>query len=169
MEELSAHMRSKRPRTVLAGPYGHPFHAVMVTVPIGAWVSSFVFDVAALLSDDPGVFGRGALWLIGIGIIGALGAAVLGLHDLSLLQRGTKARRTGLVHMALNLVAVALFAVGFFVRLDAVRDQEFSVFAFILSIVALGLIGASGWLGGKLAYHYGVRVADEETQREGFR
>jgi len=24
-------------------------------------------------------------------------------------------------------------------------------------------------LGGKLAYHYGVRVADERTQSEGFR
>jgi hypothetical protein len=27
----------------------------------------------------------------------------------------------------------------------------------------------SGWLGGMLSYRYGVRVADEETQAEGFR
>jgi hypothetical protein len=32
-----------------------------------------------------------------------------------------------------------------------------------------GMIGASGFLGGRLAYHYGVRVADESVQAEGFR
>jgi uncharacterized membrane protein len=26
----------------------------------------------------------------------------------------------------------------------------------------------SGWLGGKLAYRYGVRVADEATQAQGY-
>jgi uncharacterized membrane protein len=35
-------------------------------------------------------------------------------------------------------------------------------------VVAVAILGASGWLGGKLAYHYGVRVADEQTQAEGF-
>jgi len=32
-------------------------------------------------------------------------------------------------------------------------------------VAALGL---SGYLGGKLAFRYGVRVADEATQAEGF-
>jgi uncharacterized membrane protein len=35
--------------------------------------------------------------------------------------------------------------------------------------IGLAVIGVSGWLGGKLAYRYGVRVADEDTQAEGFR
>ena len=43
-----------------------------------------------------------------------------------------------------------------------------SVTGFVLSIVGLALLGISGWLGGKLAYHYGVQVADEETQHQGF-
>ena len=29
--------QAKQPVTVLAGPYGHPFHPILVTVPIGAW------------------------------------------------------------------------------------------------------------------------------------
>jgi uncharacterized membrane protein len=37
------------------------------------------------------------------------------------------------------------------------------------SLVALALLGVSGWLGGNLAYRYGDRVATEETQQEGFR
>ena len=39
---------------VLAGPYGHPLHPILVTVPIGAWVASLVFDVASHLVADPG-------------------------------------------------------------------------------------------------------------------
>lgn len=42
-------MPSKRPAVKVAGPYGHPFHPVLVTLPIGAFVSSFLFDVAARL------------------------------------------------------------------------------------------------------------------------
>ena len=38
-----------------------------------------------------------------------------------------------------------------------------------MSIIGLALVGAAGFLGGKLAYHYGVRVADESVQAEGFR
>ncbi|MGW3205659.1 hypothetical protein [Streptomyces sp. NPDC001135] len=32
----------------------------------------------------------------------------------------------------------------------------------------MAALGFSGFLGGKLAYRYGVRVADEATQAEGF-
>lgn len=159
--------RAKEPRTSIAGPYGHPFHPVLVTVPIGAWVASLVFDVIAAVGDEPAVFAEGAYWLIGIGILGALAAAVVGLLDLSVIPRGTKAFRTGLLHMTLNLAVVALYAVNFAVRAAQGYD-DVSVLGIVLSVVALALLGASGWLGGMLAYHYGVRVADEATQAEGF-
>ena len=161
--------RAKRPKNSLAGPYGHPFHPVLVTVPIGAWVASAVFDIVALAdASREAVFAEGAYWLIGIGLVGAVVAAVFGLMDLLVIPRGTKAFRTGLLHMSLNLVVVILFAVDFAVRANQEPDQA-SVAAFVLSLVALALLSASGWLGGQLAYHYGVRVANEETQREGFR
>lgn len=70
--------------------------------------------------------------------------------------------------MTLNLTVVILFAVDFAVR-AAQGYEEATVAGFILSLVALGLLSASGWLGGKLAYEYGVRVATEETQSEGYR
>ncbi|TDD18001.1 DUF2231 domain-containing protein [Kribbella turkmenica] len=161
--------RAKRPKNSLAGPYGHPFHPVLVTVPIGAWVASAVFDIVALAGPSrEAVFAEGAYWLIGIGLVGAVVAAVFGLMDLLVIPRGTKVFRTGLLHMSLNLVVVILFAVDFAVRANQERDQA-SVGGFVLSLVALALLSASGWLGGQLAYHYGVRVANEETQREGFR
>ena len=37
----------------------------------------------------------------------------------------------------------------------------------VLSGVSLAALAVSGYLGGSLAYHYGVRVADETTQARG--
>src|SRR2546423_1962030 len=102
----------KHPVTTLAGPYGHPFHPILVTVPIGAWVAAFVFDIVSRTADDATVFAKGAYWLIGIGIVGALVAAMFGFLDLLGIPTGTTAFKTGLTHMGLNLTVVALFAVG---------------------------------------------------------
>jgi uncharacterized membrane protein len=158
---------AKHPRTALAGPYGHPFHPILVTIPIGAWTGSLIFDIAAAVGDSDSVFATGAFWLIVIGLVGAVLAAVFGLLDLSTIPRGTKAFATGLTHLTLNSVVVVLYVVNLVVRNNAGRD-EFSTAGLVISIVALALLGVSGWLGGRLSYHYGVRVADESTQREGF-
>jgi uncharacterized membrane protein len=168
MPGLSQHQQSKQPRSILAGPYGHPFHPILITIPIGAWTAALIFDLAAMFTGDTEVFERGALWLTGIGIVGALLAAIFGFLDYLQLASGTPARRTATIHMALNLAVTALFVVAFFVR-SASGYDDVSVAGFILTLVGLALLGVSGNLGGKLAYHYGVRVADEQTQSEGFR
>lgn len=160
---------AKQPATVLAGPYGHPFHPVLVTVPIGAWVSSLVFDIASHIVDRPGFLSEGSEWLIGIGIIGALAAAVFGFLDLLAIPHGTRAFGTALVHMSLNLAVVVAYLVNFGWRHGSYTDQDsVGIGQLVLSVVSLAALGLSGNLGGKLAYHYGVRVADERTQAEGF-
>ena len=168
MHQRSPQIRAKTPRTPLAGPYGHPFHPILVTIPIGAWVASIVFDIIAFVADDPTPYVVGARILILIGIVGALLAAVWGFLDYSQLAAGTDARRTATLHMALNLGVTVVFVIDLIVRWTA-DDDQVSVIGFILSLVGLAALGVSGWLGGKLAYHYGVRVADERTQSEGFR
>lgn len=159
---------AKRPVTKVAGPYGHPFHPILVTVPIGAWVASLVFDLAATGAGEPEVFVKGAFWLIGVGILGALAAAVFGLLDLLAIPRHTRAFRTGLTHMALNLVVVALFAVSFALRRGHLDEADATIGAVVVSVVALAILAVSGWLGGKLAYAYGVRVVDERSQAAGY-
>lgn len=164
MDDTASITRAKYPRSIIAGPYGHPFHAIAIILPIGAWVSASVFDVIAVLGEDAGAFALGARILIGIGLLGAVVAAVLGLIDWSSIPRGTQARATGLTHMVLNLIAMAIFAGSLALRIDA---DEVPTLAMIASFVGLALLAASGWLGGKLAHTYGVRVATETTQAEG--
>ncbi|GAA4070198.1 DUF2231 domain-containing protein [Actinomadura miaoliensis] len=162
--------QDKRPvSAVLTGPYGHPFHPMLVTVPIGAWVGSLVFDIASQVVDDPAAVSRGALWLIAVGVIGAVAAASVGVLDLSTIPPGTRAFRVGVIHATLNLLVTAAYVAGFLWR-NAAGGPSGSVGTgqLALSAVSLAVLGVSGYLGGMLAYHYGVRVADEATQAEGF-
>lgn len=164
------HSQSKQPvSALLAGPHGHPFHPIMVTVPIGAWVASFVFDLASHLVDHPGFLTQGSEWLIGIGVLGALAAAMLGFLDLFAIPTGTPAHRTALLHMTLNLLVTIAYAIGFWWRQggDASGDPV-ATGQIVLSAIGLAGLALSGSLGGKLAYHYGVRVAEEDTQAQGF-
>jgi uncharacterized membrane protein len=141
---------------------------MLVTIPIGAWVASLVFDIASRTAGDGAEFARGAYWLIGIGIVGALAAASFGLLDFLALPHRTRARRVGASHLLLNLAVVGMFVASFIWR--AARDAYDPTNAglFVLSGVALLTLAVSGWLGGQLAYRCGVRVADEGTQLDGF-
>lgn len=159
---------SKRPRSVLAGPYGHPFHPILVTVPIGAWVASFVFDLLSKVLDNEVTFVEGSFWLLVIGIVTAFVAAIFGTMDLMTIPSRTKAASTALAHMALNTVVVVIFSIGALIRHTQGRESV-SALALGISILGLLVLGASGWLGGKLSYTYGVRVANESTQTEGYK
>lgn len=155
---------------VLAGPYGHPFHPILVTVPIGAWLCSLVFDIASQMVDEPAFLTQASEWLIGIGVLGAAAAAAVGFLDLIAIPSGTRAFRTGLLHMSLNLAVTVAYIVNFVWRQgDYTSGAAVGIGPLILSAASFAALGASGYLGGMLAYHYGVRVASEVIQAEGFR
>jgi uncharacterized membrane protein len=59
---------------------GHPLHPILVTLPIGLFVATFLFDIIFWRTDNQ-AFATGALWLLGAGLIGAVLAAVAGLID----------------------------------------------------------------------------------------
>jgi uncharacterized membrane protein len=69
---IEPQQQAKHPVSLMAGPYGHPFHPILVTIPIGAWTASLVFDIASHVTTGPGFLAQGSLWLIVIGLIGAL-------------------------------------------------------------------------------------------------
>ncbi|WP_406055465.1 DUF2231 domain-containing protein [Kribbella sp. NBC_00889] len=151
---------------LLTGPYGHPFHPILVTIPIGAWVASFVFDIGSQAADAAYLV-QASTWLIVIGIVGALAAAAVGLLDFFAIPPGTPAFRTGLIHLLLNVAVVVAYVVNALWRRGSDAD-EVAVGPIVLSAVSLAALMVSGYLGGKLAFRYGVRVAEEDDQAEGF-
>jgi len=166
MDTEAALRRAKRPASVIAGPYGHPMHAVVITLPIGSWVASLVFDALAFITNEE-AYALGATWLVGIGVVGALFAMIFGFMDYGRLTAGTKVHKVATTHMVLNIAATAVMLGSLLVRIT-VGAEEPNFPAFILSLLGMALVGASGYLGGNLAYKHGVRVADEDTQREAY-
>ena len=96
---------------------GHPLHPALVAVPIGAWTTAVALDVAADVNHDRGM-ARAADFAIAVGLAGAVVPAITGLTDWS--ETSGSARRTGLVHGLLNVVATGLFAASY---LLAIRDR----------------------------------------------
>lgn len=160
---------AKRPMTMLAGKYGHPLHPMLVTVPIGAWMASLVFDAASRTVSRPGFLAQGSEWLIGVGLIGALAAAAAGLLDFYVIPTKTRVYRIVVTHMSLNLVVIVAFGFDFFWRYSQYHHPgPVPLAQLALSAAGIVFLAVSGYLGGKLAYRYGVRVADEQTQAEGY-
>ncbi|HEV2889397.1 MAG TPA: DUF2231 domain-containing protein [Frankiaceae bacterium] len=162
-----AQQRAKTPASVAAGPYGHPFHATVVPVPIGAWIGALVLDVVSRTAENGAGYARAATVMYGLGLAGALVAAVFGFMDYGQIAKRTKANRVATTHMVLNLLVVLTLGASFLARLGS-DDPEVPTGLIAVSVVALAVLGVSGWLGGKMSYHYGIRVADEATQAEAF-
>jgi uncharacterized membrane protein len=159
---------AKRPVMTLAGPYGHPLHPAMVALPIGAWAASLAFDVASRVVDEPAFLVDGSRWLIAFGVLTALAAATVGFLDLFAIPSGTRAHRVALIHMTLNLAVVVSYGANFLLRGEAEGTGGVGTWYIAASAVTFAVLGVSGYLGGELAYRYGVRVADERTQARGF-
>jgi len=147
-------------RSLLAGPAGHPFHPLLVPLPIGSFISSLIFDILTRTrADGLPYLVDGAYWLIGIGLIGALLAAVAGVVDLRAIPRRTPAFATACTHLTLNATTAVLFAAGYawragdHVALDKTRWGQLA-----LSAAAVALLIAAIWLGGTLTYRHGLRV-----------
>ena len=162
--------QAKQPvNALLAGPYGHPYHPMLVTVPIGAWVASLVFDIASRLVGKPDFLAQGSEWLIAIGLVGALAAGTAGFLDLAAIPEGTAAFRAGRAHMCINLAVICAYLADFVWRYRTYAGGEpVGAGMLALSAACVAALGISGYLGGKLAYRYGVRVAGELTQADGY-
>jgi uncharacterized membrane protein len=156
-------------RSLLAGPEGHPFHPLLVPLPIGALVSSLIFDILTWTrAGGLPYLVDGAFWLIGVGLIGALVAAAPGVLELRTIPRGASAFATAVTHLVLNAAAAVLFAIGYawragdHVALDKTRWGQLA-----LSAVAVVLLIAAMWLGGKLTYFHGMPLTGGPVTRRG--
>jgi uncharacterized membrane protein len=135
---------------------GHPLHAAITDIPVGAWSAAVALDAIEGLSGNANA-GKAADSAIGIGLIGAVGAAVTGLNDWQTIS-DEKPRRVGLIHGLTNITAFTLFTASFIAR----RRQSRRL-GKVLSSAGFALALGGAWLGGHLTYKYGVGV-DSEVQ-----
>jgi nitrite reductase/ring-hydroxylating ferredoxin subunit/uncharacterized membrane protein len=137
----------RRVRDFLHGTWlGHPLHPVLTDVPLGAWTTALVLDATGSKGTA-----RAADTAIGVGIAGAVGAAVTGLTDWQHTTGGD--RRVGLGHALLNTTALALYVTSFALRRRGARDLG-------RGLSALGFLVATGaaYVGGHLVYKKRIGV-----------
>lgn len=129
----------------------HPIHPMLITIPIGLWVFSFICDLINAFGNANPNWEIVALYSMVGGVVGALIAALPGLVDLLSLPK--RIQRVALIHMSLNLIVVSLFAINAWLRTH--QPVENLIW---LSAVAIVLLAISGWLGGKMVHVHGVGV-----------
>jgi uncharacterized membrane protein len=138
-------------------------------LPVGAWVASLLFDIASHLANRAPFLAAGSEWLIGIGVAGAMLAGAIGFLDLAIIPFGTRAARTANAHMIINLLLTLTYAGNFLWRYrTAAAGAPVRPGMVALSGACVAALLVSGYLGGKLTYRYGVRVAAEVTQARAY-
>jgi len=137
---------------------GHPIHPMLVPFPIAFLVGTLASDLAFWATRDA-FWARGALWLVAAGVVMGGLAASFGLVDFLTIERARGP--TGWVHFLGNLVAVVLSLVSLILRAG---NPEAAVLptALILSVIVVGILLVTGWLGGELAYRFKIGVIEEE-------
>lgn len=134
----------------------HPIHPMLVSLPIGLWIGSFVFDLFGRFRGNGALMAAGFYAVIA-GCVGAVLAAVPGVIDLyGAVPPNSSARSRGYLHGGINVFALLLFIFIAWRRgaADAIPDN----LSLLLSFIGIAGIGVSGWLGGTLAYRNQIGV-----------
>jgi uncharacterized membrane protein len=136
---------------------GHPVHQMLIVFPLGLLSTAVLFDIISLVRHAPR-WTEVAFYMVSVGVIGGLLAAVPGWLDWWAIPRGTRAKRIGLLHGSGNVVVLALFIVSWLLRRpDPAAPPTLAIVAALLGVV-LALVTA--WLGGELVDRLGVGVDD---------
>jgi uncharacterized membrane protein/nitrite reductase/ring-hydroxylating ferredoxin subunit len=139
-------------------PFRHPLHPALVHFPIGLFLLSLVLDVVSYLRFTSGSLFQASFYAMAIGLAAGILAVIAGLADRAEIRLDHPARKTANLHMTLNLSALGLFVINLFLRL---RQPELAVPPLgnlLLSLLGVGMILFSGYLGGTMVYDDGVGV-----------
>ncbi len=128
--------------------FKHPLHPAMTDIPIGAWTCSTLLDLAGIAGAR---FDSAADVLVGLGCVGAVGAALTGLADWQ--DTYGRERRTGLAHATLNSTALILFVSSLALRESGLRPAGVAA-----SLAGYAVMLAAASLGGDLVFRMGTQV-----------
>jgi len=150
---------SEHVRSALHGTwYGHPVHPPLTDIPVGAWTTALVFDPADLVGDSQ-QRRDAARDCIAVGLAGAGASAVTGLTDWQYTH--DNARRVGLVHGLLNLLAAGLYTGSWLAR----GRERYSA-GFALSMSGYVIAGGSAYLGGSLVSRHKIGTDHSDNRLE---
>lgn len=142
----------KKVKNFLNGVWlGHALHPVLTDIPVGCWTATVTLDLLSG-ADENSDLAAGADKALGLGILGAVGAAFAGITDWS--DTYGKERHTGLIHMLLNVGGLTAFSLSWLLR----RKKGRRKLAVAISTVAYGVTGFSAYLGGDLVFKLGTMV-----------
>jgi nitrite reductase/ring-hydroxylating ferredoxin subunit/uncharacterized membrane protein len=130
--------------------FGHPLHPVFVTVPLGAWTTTLMFDIAWLKNRDESS-ARAADATMWLGLAGAAVSAITGATNW--LDTDGMEKRTGMLHALLNTGIAATNLLSALLRLIGMRRT-----AITLATVGYAVALYSAYLGGELSFSDAVEV-----------
>ncbi len=134
----------------------HPIHPMLVDFPIAFLLLALLTDFAmwrAVEEVDKLFWGRFSGWLIGLGLLAGIAAAVVGAIDFFALPEGN-AKKTGWSHFIIMDIALAVALLNGMLRYISLTG--YATFGLILSVVTAVLLTAGGWYGGELSFRHGV-------------
>jgi uncharacterized membrane protein len=156
------HDVSGNPRSTLSIA-GHPLHPMAVPLPIASFIGALASDIA--YANTGNLFWvEASQWLLGVGILTALLAAVGGFIDF---MGDARIRALGAAkrHMIGNLVLVVLEAINLFVRVGDDSADAVVPLGLALSAIGVALLLFNGWQGWEMVYRHRVGIADRTTDR----
>jgi nitrite reductase/ring-hydroxylating ferredoxin subunit/uncharacterized membrane protein len=133
-------------RDFLAGTWlGHPLHALLTDVPIGALTVTIVLDVIGQpVAADVALL---------IGVLSMLAAAAAGYADYSTTDGRARVRAT--VHSSLMLVSLVIYIVSLVIRAGGPTNRAVPI---ALSIVAYVILAGGAFVGGDVVFVLGNMV-----------
>ena len=133
-------------RDFLAGTWlGHPLHALLTDVPIGALTVTIVLDVIGQpVAADVALL---------IGVLAMLASALAGYADYSTTDGRARVRAT--VHSAVMLVSLAIYVVSLAIRATGPTNRALPI---ALSIVAYVILAGGAFVGGDVVFVLGNMV-----------
>jgi uncharacterized membrane protein len=137
---------------------GKPSHPPLTDVSIGAYTAGAVMLLLGAAGVEERQMAHGSFLAISGGLLVGAPTAVTGLLDWLDLPKGTPVRKMATIHLFAMVGATVLFAVTWLAQRDGYRDGVVSSGATVLGLVDLAVLAVGGYVGGTLAFVYGVRV-----------
>jgi uncharacterized membrane protein len=110
-----------------------PVHPLLAAIAAGLWIVSLFCDLLYLGGAEAALWSPLAFYTMVGGFAAALATAL------------PRFKEFGLAHVPVNLIVVSLYAVNLWLRLG---DAPNTGFAIVLSVIGVGLLALSSWLGG---------------------